>query len=128
MRRKKRIVFSICRPQLQNGSRESWKLCLNLCSRKWLSPTRNLVSSLIPWGLCTLNVLLGLGLINLRICFLKALTDSEFRILLSSLFHSITVDRKNKFREYSCLTINEGMLTWFLVVRVDKTLRIISKR
>ena len=66
---------------------------------KWLSPTRNLVSSLIPWGLCTLNVLLGLGLINLRICFLKALTDSEFQILLSSLFHSITVDGKKRVSE-----------------------------
>ena len=119
--RKKWIVVLICRPQLQNGSRESWKLCLNLCSRKWLSPTRNLVSSLIPWGLCTLNVLLGLGLINLRICFLKALTDSEFRILLSSLFHSITVDGKKEFQKYSCLTLNKRMLLWFRVVHVDKT-------
>ena len=75
--RKNCIVVSIWQ-QLQNGSRESWKLCLNLCSRKWLSSTLNLVSSLIPWGLCTLDVLLGLGLLNLRICFLKAQTDSEF--------------------------------------------------
>ena len=40
---------------LINGSRDSWKLCLNFCSRKWLSPTCNLVSSIIPWGLCTLK-------------------------------------------------------------------------
>ena len=126
--KKKWVVVLICRPQLQNGSRESWKLCLDLCSRKWLSPTRNLVSSSIPWGLCTLNVLLGLGLINLRACFLKALTDSEFRILLSSLFHSIAVDGEKEFRKYSCLKLNEGMLLWFLVVRDDKTLGIISKR
>ena len=59
--------------------------------------------------------------------FLKALTDSEFRILLSSLFHSITVDGKKEFRNYPCLTLNKGMLLWFLVVRVDKTLGIISK-
>ena len=107
--RKKWIVVSICRPQLQNGSREFWKLCLNLCSRKWLSPTHHLVSSLIPWGLCTLNILLGLGLINLRICFLKALTDSEFWLLLS-LFHSITVDGQKEFQKYSCLALNKGML------------------
>ena len=43
-------------------------------------------------------------------------------------FHSITVDGKKKFRKYSCLTLNKGMLLWFLVVCVDKTLRIISKR
>ena len=29
--------------------------------------------------------------------FLKALTDSEFPILLSHLYHSITVDGKNGF-------------------------------
>ena len=29
--------------------------------------------------------------------FLKALSDSAFRILLSSLFHSITVDGKKSF-------------------------------
>ena len=65
---------------------------------------------------------------NLRICFLKALTDSEFRILLSSLFHSITVGGKKEFRKYSCLTLNKGMLLWFLVVCVDKTLGTMSKR
>ena len=59
-----------------------WVLSLNLCSRKWLNLTRNLVNSLIRWGLCTLNELLGLGLINLRICLLKVLSHCEFRILL----------------------------------------------
>ena len=86
-------------------------MCLNLCSCKWLSPTRNLVSSLIPWLLCTLNIL---GLINL--------TDSNFRILLLSLFHSITVDWKKEFWKYSFLTLNKGLLLWLLVVPVDKTL------
>ena len=100
---------------MQNGSRESWKLGLNLCSRKWLIPARNLLSSLIPWELCTLNLLLGFGLINLRISFLKALTDSEFRILLSCLFQAITVDGKKECRKYSYLTLNKGLLLWFLV-------------
>ena len=54
--------------------------------------------------------------------------DSEFRILLSSLFYSITVDRKKEFRKYSCLTLNNWMLLWFLVISVDKTLEVISKR
>ena len=74
---------------LQNGSRESWKLCVNLCLFKWLSPTHKLISSLIPQGLSTLNVLLGLCLMHLRICFLKALTDSKFWILLI-LFYTTT--------------------------------------
>ena len=59
--------------------------------------------------------------------FLKAPTDSKFRILLPSLFHSITVDGKKEFQKYS-LTINKGMLLWFLVVLVDETLGITPKR
>ena len=60
--------------------------------------------------------------------FLKALTDFEFPISLSSLLHSITVAEKKEFQKYSCFTLNKGMLLWFLVVRVDKTLRIITKK
>ena len=60
--------------------------------------------------------------------FLKALTDSEFRIPLSSLFHLITVNGKKELPRYSCLTLNKGMFLWFLIVRVDKNLGIISKR
>ena len=56
--------------------------------------------------------------------FLKALIDAEFRIL----FHSITVHGEKEFCKYSCLTLNKGILLWFLVVCVDKTLGIISKR
>ena len=35
--RKKWVVDSILWPQLQKGFEISWKLCLNLCSLKWLS-------------------------------------------------------------------------------------------
>ena len=35
---------------------------------------------------------------------------------------------KREFRKYSCLTLNKGILLFFLVVRVDKTFGIISKR
>ena len=69
-----------------------------------------------------------LGLIHLRICFLKAITDSEFRILLSSILHSIRVDGKKRLQRYSCLTLNKRMLLWLLEVPVDKILEIISKR
>ena len=36
------------------------------------------------------------------------------------------MDGKKEFRKYSCLTLNKGMLLWFLVVRVVKTLGIIG--
>ena len=45
--RRKCEVDSISKPQLQIGFKQSWKLCLNLCSRKWLRPTRSRVISLI---------------------------------------------------------------------------------
>ena len=35
---------------------------------------------------------------------------------------------KKGFRKYSCLRLNKGMLLWFVVVHVDNTLGIISKR
>ena len=33
---KKCVVGSTSAPHLHNGFKESWKLCLNLCSRRWL--------------------------------------------------------------------------------------------
>ena len=85
-RRRKCAVDSISKPQLQNGFKESWKLCLNLCSRKWLKPSRSLVINLIPLGLWQLKRLLADGLINFRIIFLKILKLLEFLMLWSSLF------------------------------------------
>ena len=49
--RKKWVADSTSLPQLHIGLIESWKLCLNLCSRKWLRPSRILVIYLIPKGL-----------------------------------------------------------------------------
>ena len=56
---------------LHNGFSESWKLCLNLCSRRWLRPRRSLVRNLIPCRLWHSNTLLIEGLINFRMAFLK---------------------------------------------------------
>ena len=95
--RRKCAVDSISKPQLQNGFKESWKLCLNLCSRKWLKPSRSLVINLIPLGLWQLKRLLADGLINFRILFLKILKLLEFLMLWSSSFHSILVDEKKEF-------------------------------
>ena len=38
-------------PQLNKWFIVSWKLCLNLCSLKWLRPSLSLLISLIPSGL-----------------------------------------------------------------------------
>ena len=47
-RRKKLDVDSISISQLHRGSLQFWKLWLNLCSRRWLSPRRSRVINLIP--------------------------------------------------------------------------------
>ena len=84
-------------PQQQIGFKQSRKLCLNLCSRRWIKPKPSLVISFIPIGLWQLKVLLGVGHINCKMLFWKRTNFSELLILFSRLFHSITVDGKNEF-------------------------------
>ena len=56
--RKKWTIDSISFPQLQKGSTESWKLCLNLCYFKWLKPILRRVRRFSPNGLFMLKSLL----------------------------------------------------------------------
>ena len=48
---KKWITGSLSLPQLHIALTESWKLCFNLCSHKWLKETPMLLIHLIPIGL-----------------------------------------------------------------------------
>ena len=74
---------------------ESRKPCLNLWSRRWLNPRRNLAMCLIPLLLKQLNVLPGEGLINCIILFLKVFRlFFELRIDICTLFYSIIAERK----------------------------------
>ena len=108
--RRKCAVDSVSKPQLQNGFKESWKLCLNLRSRKWLKSSRSLVINSIPFGLWQLKRLLADGLINFKILFLKILKLLEFLMLWSSLFHSIIADGKKAFFKKVCLVLRKGIL------------------
>ena len=90
-RRKKWEVDSISRLQEHSGLIVSWKLCLNLCSLRWLKPTRSLVSSFIPYMSATLNTLFGIVLVNFSKDFLNILYNSELRISKLNLFHSLIV-------------------------------------
>ena len=93
--KKKNCVFvSTSRSHEQNGFRESYKLYLNLRSRKWLRPRFSLVRYLIPLQLWQLKALFGDGLINFNKFFLKTLRLVTIRGPGSSLFHSITLDGK----------------------------------
>ena len=90
-RRKKWEVDYISRLQKHSGLIVSWKLCLNLCSLRWLKPTRSLVSSFIPYMSATPNTLFGIVLINLSKDFLNILYDSELRKKIKNLFDIITI-------------------------------------
>ena len=80
--------------QLHKGFIVSWKLCLNLCSLKWLRPSLSLVISLIPLGLWQSKEEFGGGRMKLSIFFLKTEILLEFLRLGSKLFHSVIVDGK----------------------------------
>ena len=53
---------------------------------------------------------------NCKMVFLKRARLSELLILLSRLFHSITVDGKNEFLKKVCLALNLGMLSILFLV------------
>ena len=78
-----------------------------------------------------LKVLLGVGRMNCKMLFLKRAKLSELltEILLSRLFHSITVDGKNEFLKKVCLTLNRGMLSiLFFVLDAVLVVGILSNR
>ena len=111
-----------------SGLSVSWKLCLNLCSRRWLSPSCSLVSSFAPIGLWQPKILFAVGLMNLRIFDLKTLGVSELRMLESNLFHSIMVDGKYEFLKNWCFTLIWGILSAFLVLYGQFDCGFISKK
>ena len=103
-------------PEQQIGFKQSRKLCWNLWSRRLLKLNLSVVISFIPIGSWQLKVLLGVGRMNCKIFFLKRVKLSELLILLSRLFHSITVDGKNDVLEKVSLTLKRRMLSILLLV------------
>ena len=77
------IVDSTSKLQEQREFIESWKLCLHLCSPKWLNPRRSLVTNFSSFGLLQLKTLFAFGLMKLKIFFFKiseALDFSKSRV------------------------------------------------
>ena len=126
MRKWAKVPISL--PQLQTGLSESWKPRLNLCSRRWLKPSLNLVINLTLHGLWQLKTLFPEGCINFRRIFLKTFKLSELRIFRSNLFHSITKEGKKVFRKKLCFTLNWGMSLVFLVLYLLTVTGIMLKR
>ena len=68
---KKWMADSISLPQLHMGLIVSWKLCLNICSCRWLRPSRIRVIYLIAIGLWQSKNKLGEGRMNFNSLLLK---------------------------------------------------------
>ena len=95
-------VVSASKLQMQSWLMVSSNECLNSWSQRWLKFTRSSMRCFIPLGLWHRNILFGAGLMNWRTLSSKGLKFVEFRIAISSLFHSIMVDgRGNKIWKYS---------------------------
>ena len=106
---RKWLVVSISWPQEQKGFTVSWKLWLNLCSRRWLSPSLSLVKNVIPSGWWQLKTLFDDGLIKLKIFFLKTEKLSALRVLASKMFHSFIEEGKKVFLKKSWYTLKGGI-------------------
>ena len=120
------VVVSTSVPQLQIGFNESWKLRLNLRSRRWRKSNLKLGSNFTPLGLWQLEMLFGDdGRINFNRFSLKIEKLSEFLILFSRLFHSVTMDGKYGFLKKVCLILTWGILSMFLVLYVLLTVGIL---
>ena len=107
--RKKCNVDLTSLPHSHKGFKVSWKQCLNLCSWRWLRPSRNLVKSLFPRGLWISKAYLAKDRIEIRNLFLKLLKLVEFLMLRSSLFLSDKAKGKKKsFWNNHVLLLLEG--------------------
>ena len=126
--RKKWTDISISLPHFQIGLSKSQKLCLNLCSRRWLKLNLNLVKNLTPFGLWQLKTVLPEGHMKFQFVFLKIIKLSELRIFGSRLFHSVTAEGKNKFWKKLCFTLKRGILLVFLALYVLTEVGIILNR
>ena len=76
---------------------------------------RSRVISLIPLRLSQLKKLLGEGLINFRILFLKTIKLFEIKRVGSKLFHSMIVEGKKEFFKKLYSILKQGTLLRFLV-------------
>ena len=110
--RKKWTFDSISFAQLHKASTESWKLCLSLCSFRWLQPILRHVRSFSPNGLFMLKTLLEFGLMKFNNFFLRISKEAELRISRSSLFHSLIADGKKRIFEEVMSNIKRCYVIW----------------
>ena len=100
-RRKQWEADSISRLQDHSGLIISWTLCVNLCSLRWLKPTRSLESSFIPYMSAALSTLLGIVLNSGQLRVIKKLSVIERCSLLWCNLKKIVTFGTQHFVRYS---------------------------
>ena len=104
---------------------ESWKLCLNLCSQRWLKPNLNLVNNLTLLGLWQLKTVLSEG----RMKFKSDLKISSFlNCEYLGPVCSIRLPQKEKRNFERNYTLNREILLLFLALYVLTEVGIILNR
>ena len=96
--------------QQQGGIRSSWKLSLNMCFWRWLSPSRNLATSFTPIGSWQPKELFQVVLMNFKIFYLKMVSASKFQLFESNILNSIMVDWKYEFSKGKCFMFILGII------------------
>ena len=96
-------MSSASREQGHNGFNVSWKLCLNLCSLRWLKPTRRRVNNFKPETSLVPKVLFAVGRIKPKSAFRNTEYEGAWQNEVSSLFHSLTVWGKKELLKVSVL-------------------------
>ena len=107
--RKKWLAYSTSLPQLRIGLSLFWKVCFNLCSRRWLNPGRIHVIYLIPIGLWQIKIELEEGRMYFNALLLKTLQLLHLHRLGCNLFHAIIAEGKKEILKKLCLVIKLGI-------------------
>ena len=107
--RKNCSLSSTSKLQLHKGFKVSRKLCLNLCSFKWLKRRRTLVRYFTPSGSLKFNIDLLLDLIKERSLFFKTAIGFEFCVSGTSFDHSYREFGKNKYLKQLVLQLRKGL-------------------
>ena len=87
----------------RNGFNLSWKLCFNLCSLRWLKPTRRRINNSKPEISLVSNVPCAVGRIKSKSALQKTEYEGAWQIDVSSLFHSLIVWGKKELLKVSVL-------------------------
>ena len=108
------------REQENNGFNVPWKLCLNLCSLRWLKPTRRRVNNFKPETSLVPKVLFAVGRIKSKSALRNTEYEGAWQIEVSSLFHSLIVWGKKRITKSFCYILFWNIYVYYNAYLVGK--------